>query len=79
VRSERLWAGQGIPGKELEALLKEAERKGWRVVKGSKYFKMYCPCSDQHWTTIHLTPSDPNYERNLRGLRRRETCWEARP
>jgi hypothetical protein len=67
------------PRKELEALLKEAERKGWRVVKGSKYFKMYCQCSDQHWTTVHLTPSGPNYERNLRGLLRRETCWEARP
>ena len=23
-------------------------------------------------------PSDPNYERNLRGLLLRETCWEAR-
>lgn len=33
------------PRKELEAVLKEAEGKGWRVVKGSKYFKMYRPCA----------------------------------
>ena len=47
------------PRKELEALLKEAETKAWRVVKGSKYFKMSCPCSDEHWTTVHLTPLGP--------------------
>lgn len=28
------------PRKELEALLKEAEAKGWRVVKGSKYLEL---------------------------------------
>lgn len=66
------------PRKELEALLREAEAKGWRVVKPGKYFKMYCPCIDKHLETVHLTPSDPNYERNLRGLLGRETCWKAR-
>jgi len=79
VRSETLVGRPKHPRKELETLLKEAEIKAWRVVKGSRYFKMYCPCAEQHWTTVHLTPSDPNYERNLRGLLRRETCWEARP
>jgi hypothetical protein len=66
------------PRKELEALLKEAEAKGWRVVMGGRYFKMYCPCADEHLQTVHLTPGR-NYERNLRGLLRRDTCWEARP
>ena len=65
------------PRKELEALLKEGEAKGWRVVMGGRYFKMYCPCDDKHLQTVHLSPSDPNYERNLRGQLRRGTCWEA--
>jgi hypothetical protein len=47
-------------------------------VKPGKYFKLYCPCPDKHLQTVHLTPSDPNYERNVRGLLGRETCWEAR-
>ena len=66
------------PRPELEALLKEAEAKGWRVIKGRKYFKMYCPCTDKHLTWVHLTPGQ-YYENHLRGLLRRDTCWEARP
>jgi hypothetical protein len=61
--------------KELEALLKEAEGKAWKVTKGKKYFKMWCPCKKMHRKTVHLSPSDPNYERNLRGELRRGTCW----
>ncbi len=64
------------PDKHLEALLREAEGKGWRVEKGT-YYKMYCPdpCR-QHLKTVHLTPSNPQYERQLRNYLRRETCWE---
>lgn len=65
------------PRKELEALLKEAEATGWRATKGKKYFTIWCPCPDKHRVTVHLTPSDPNYERNLRAHLRRTTCWEA--
>lgn len=66
------------PRPELEALLKEAEAKGWQVVKGRKYFKMSCPCADKHLTWVHLTPGQ-YYVNHLRGLLRRDTCWEARP
>jgi len=59
----------------LEAVLREAEHKGWTVTKGSKYFKMYCPCSNKHFKTVHLTPSSPSYEKNLRGRLQRATCW----
>jgi hypothetical protein len=63
------------PRQDLEALLREAERKGWRVTRGTRYYAMLCPCG-QHRKTVHLTPSDPGYERNLRGLLRRATCWD---
>lgn len=66
------------PRKELEAVLKRAEEQGWVIVK-TTYFKMRCPCADRHWKTVHLTPSDPNYLRNLLGQLRRATCWKEMP
>ncbi len=63
------------PVKELEALLREAEGRHWRVERGGRYFKMYCPCG-QHKKTVHLSPSDPNYERNCRSQLNRATCWD---
>jgi hypothetical protein len=63
------------PNKDLERLLQEAERKKWQVAKPKKYYKIRCPCGE-HQHTVHITPSDPNYERNLRGRLRRTGCWE---
>ena len=63
-------------GRELEAIRREAERKGWRVERGKKYYKMWCPCG-KHMKTVKLTPSDPNYTRNLLGQLRRATCWDS--
>lgn len=62
--------------KHLEALLREAEERGWRVEKGRKYYKMFCPprCG-QHKKTVKLTPSNPNYERECRNQLGRATCW----
>ncbi len=62
--------------KELEALLQEAESRGWRVTRDKKYFKLWCPCPGKHRKTVHLTPSDPNYERNLRAWLKRQPCWD---
>jgi hypothetical protein len=67
------------PRKELEAVLAAAERKKWRVEKGRKYFKMKCPCYLKHLKTVHISPSDPNYLRNLIGYLERETCWKEQP
>jgi hypothetical protein len=65
--------------KELEAVLQEAEVKGWRVEKGKRYFKMFCPLKcGEHRKTVHLSPSDRNYERNLKGQLRRATCWDTK-
>ena len=61
--------------KELEEVLIAAERKGWAVDKGKKYFKMKCPCGE-HTKTVKCTPSGNNYKRNLLGQLRRATCWE---
>ena len=63
------------PRKDLEAVLREAEGKGWRVTKGKGYYKMLCPCG-RHQKSVHLTPSDPDYRRHLLGQLRRATCWD---
>ncbi len=60
--------------KDIEAVLQSLERQRWRVVKGQKYYKAYCPCPVQHLKTIHLTPRS-GYLRNLVGQLRRATCW----
>lgn len=63
------------PITELEALLREAESRQWRVERGNRYYKMYCPCG-AHKKTVHLTPSNPNYERECRAQLKRATCWD---
>jgi len=60
--------------KDLEAVLAEGEDLSWLVTKGKKYFKMKCPCG-KHIKSVHLSPSDPNYRRNLTGWLKRTGCW----
>jgi hypothetical protein len=63
--------------KEFEDVLRSAEEQGWRVVGGGdKYFKMKCPCPNKCMQTVRLTPSNPNYLKNLIGQLRRATCWK---
>lgn len=59
----------------LAALRTEAEQYGWRVERGSKYYMMLCPCPGKHMKTMHLTPSNPRYELNLRKWLERQPCW----
>jgi len=66
------------PKPELEAILKQAEIQGWRVDRGKKYYKMFCPCK-VHFKTVHLSPSDPNYPLNLRKWLTRTGCWKELP
>jgi hypothetical protein len=63
------------PDKDLERVLRAAERQGWRVVKPGRYFKMYCPCPGEHMQTVHITPNR-KYRQNLMGQLRRATCWK---
>jgi hypothetical protein len=66
------------PDKDLEAILKEAEDKKWRIEKRRKYYMMFCPCK-RHKKTVHLTPSGPNYMRDLLAQLGRATCWNEKP
>jgi hypothetical protein len=60
--------------KELEALLAEAESKGWRVDRKALYFRLRCPCG-KHQTWVHLTPSNPRYEQEKRKKLQGTGCW----
>jgi hypothetical protein len=67
------------PNRDLEAVLREAEAKGWRVEKRpNRYFKMKYPCDRLPIKTVKLTPSNPYYEMQLRGELSRRTCWDQR-
>lgn len=57
-------------------MLRRAEEHGWRVEKGSKYFKLYCPCADMHKKTVKLTPSGGDYHKNLLSWFNRQGCWK---
>lgn len=62
--------------KELEKIREEAERRGWRVFRSKRYWKMYCSCPKKCKKNMSLTPSDPNYVKNLLGQLGRATCWK---
>jgi len=62
--------------KDLEAVLRAAERQGWVITKGNGYFKMWCPCAGKHWKTVHCSPSSRRYTINLLSKLRRDTCWD---
>jgi hypothetical protein len=62
------------PRKDLQEVLEKFSAAGWQVINPPKYYKVYCPCVQQHKRTIHLTPSDPNYGRNALAWMRRQTC-----
>ncbi len=66
---------QKHPDKDIRDLLEEAKRKGWRVHKGSKYWKMLCPNECKCWKTVKHTPSGANYLTNLSHFLDRSTCW----
>jgi len=59
--------------KELEAILTEAESKGWRVEK-TTYFRLRCPCG-KHQTWVHLTPSNPKYAQEKLQKLQSTGCW----
>jgi hypothetical protein len=69
------------PDKDIEKFLQLAERRhGWKFSKGKKYFQGKCPCG-KHLKTVHLSPSDPNYLKNLKHKLAGLDCWnkEATP
>lgn len=82
------YAGEGVvkgeavarrprhPDKDLEAVLRSAEKQDWTVTKRPRgYFKMKCPCDEGHAKTVHLSPSNPKYHLQLVNQLKRSTCW----
>jgi hypothetical protein len=64
------------PDKDIEAVLREAEAHGWRVERNKGYYKAKCPCGRHANWSIKLTPSNPNYAKNLAAWFQRQSCWE---
>ena len=64
------------PSKEIQAALKYAEKKGWRIEPGGSHAwgKIYCPNNDRQCrcgefciTSVWSTPKNPtNHARQLR-------------
>lgn len=52
--------------------MQELESLGWTFTRGT-YFKGRCGCGE-HQKMVHVTPSDPNYLRNLKAFIRRLDC-----
>jgi len=61
--------------KEFEDVRRSAERQGWTVTRGRKYFKMKCPCADRDMKMMHITPRQ-HYLRNFTKTLQRDTCCE---
>ncbi len=62
--------------KELDQVLEAAWDQGWRITRDKKYWKLWCPCDDKHMKTVHLTPSNGAYKKNLLKKLERSTCWK---
>ena len=65
---------QRHPKKELQALLGEFNDAGWKIIDPPKYYKVRCPCGD-HQRTVHLSPSNPNYVKDVLGWLYRQPCY----
>jgi hypothetical protein len=61
--------------KDIKDVVDEISRHGWTEVAGKNYRKFRCPCG-RHMKTIHKSPSNPNYFKNLMAWFRRQECWQ---
>jgi hypothetical protein len=61
---------------DYEHLLREAERRNWRISKDGGYFKCLCPCADRHWVSVVLTPGKQRTLINTRKNFERTKCWK---
>lgn len=68
------------PDADLEALLNEFDRAGWRITDPPKYYRVRCPCGE-HMRWIHLTPSGAKYKLDAQRWLYRQPCFreEERP
>lgn len=71
-RREGYWPRH--PNKEIQAFLMELDEAGWRITKGSRYYKAMCPCREHRPFFIHLTPSSRYYLNKLKKHTYEYTC-----
>jgi hypothetical protein len=67
------------PKKELEAVLREFDSRGWRIENPPTYYAVKCPCPKQHMRYVHLTPSNPRYANEVLNWLRRCECSREEP
>jgi hypothetical protein len=64
--------------KEVQKVVRAAEKQGWRVRETKKGWMLYAP-DGQHMETLHKTPSDWRSIRNtVARMRRHGFKWEGR-
>ena len=61
----------------MEAVFWAAEDRRWRVEKGKKYFKMWCPCPEKHWKDGQADAVRRELHSQPARQLRRATCWES--
>lgn len=59
---------------DLEAVLEEFDKAGWRILDPPTYYKVLCPCGS-HYRWIHLTPSNPWHGKQAVRWLRRQPCY----
>ncbi|MXW61269.1 MAG: hypothetical protein F4Y27_01370 [Acidimicrobiaceae bacterium] len=65
------------PAKDFEALLRAAEKQGWRVKRGKGYFRALCSESCECSLSIVLTPSSSRTLVNTRKRFERCSGWRG--
>lgn len=64
--------------KDMEAVIAEAERQGWRVAKGKGHYKLYAP-DGENIVTASATPGSASSVRHtIANLRRFGFDWKGR-
>jgi hypothetical protein len=73
VRREGYWVKHS--NKELQELLIELDDAGWFITRRKGYYIVRCPDGCHSQKTVHLTPSNRYYGKNLRKFLVRNTCF----
>lgn len=60
---------------DWEALLRDAEERGFVITKGQNYFKAKCGCAEKKWVSVQLTASSSRSLINKRKQFERCDCW----
>lgn len=62
------------PKKDLQKVLELLHHHGYKIADPPKYYSVRCPCGE-HQRQVHLTPSNPNYGKDVLRWAQRWSCW----